>query len=285
MLTELVYRGSAGEVQTYRVDAVEVVLGSADGSDIRLPVEGVSRRHAKIRKEGEDFVIEDLKSGSGTFLNGQQIQPEEKLLHLDVVALGKTAELIFIQRPEASDAAPEPAIGIESVRLESLMDPARYEIHPGELTLGRSPACNIVLESTAISQFHARIDRTREDVILRDLGSKNGTYLNDERVGVAFLEDGDQISLARAETFRIRIMKAQLARSAPVLRGEYPAAPRSRSSREVSFATGATAHGGQSLLSRGDVQVFPQEWKTRLLSGDVQFDEVGPSPTEGGEAE
>jgi pSer/pThr/pTyr-binding forkhead associated (FHA) protein len=53
----------------------------------------------------------------------------------------------------------------------------------GDITVGRSSACTVVLEDdTFASSVHARIYHDDEDLWLEDLGSRNGTYINDERI-------------------------------------------------------------------------------------------------------
>jgi pSer/pThr/pTyr-binding forkhead associated (FHA) protein len=53
----------------------------------------------------------------------------------------------------------------------------------GECTLGRSPSCTVVLEGdTFASSVHARFFHDDEDLWLEDLGSRNGTYINGERI-------------------------------------------------------------------------------------------------------
>ncbi|MCL4170595.1 UNVERIFIED_CONTAM: hypothetical protein GTU68_056501 [Idotea baltica] len=51
-----------------------------------------------------------------------------------------------------------------------------------ELTVGRSAGCTITLDDTYVSQIHARVTRADTGVVLEDLGSTNGTYLNRQRV-------------------------------------------------------------------------------------------------------
>lgn len=65
------------------------------------------------------------------------------------------------------------------------------------LTLGRDPGNHIVLEDQYISGRHARIERrsTGGGFVLRDLRSRNGTYLNGARVVEALLNDGDRLRL------------------------------------------------------------------------------------------
>jgi serine phosphatase RsbU (regulator of sigma subunit) len=60
--------------------------------------------------------------------------------------------------------------------------PLRYELKPGVQTLGRSSACEIVLPDPAVSKQHAEIEMSGSAIVVRDLGSRNGTYVNDEQV-------------------------------------------------------------------------------------------------------
>lgn len=52
----------------------------------------------------------------------------------------------------------------------------------GSLTIGRAAGCEITLDDTFISQLHARVSMSESGVVVEDLGSTNGTYLNRRRV-------------------------------------------------------------------------------------------------------
>lgn len=62
-------------------------------------------------------------------------------------------------------------------------------------SLGRHPKCDVVLDSPAVSRRHAQVVRSQKGWLLQDLGSRNGTFLNDKRIERAYLSPGDQINI------------------------------------------------------------------------------------------
>lgn len=72
----------------------------------------------------------------------------------------------------------------------------------GTTFLGRDPLCDVQVDDVRASRRHARIDRSGDKYIVRDLGSMNGTFVNGARLlGEKQLKDGDVISIG---TVRIR---------------------------------------------------------------------------------
>jgi diguanylate cyclase (GGDEF)-like protein len=63
--------------------------------------------------------------------------------------------------------------------------------------IGRSSKCDVQLDQESVSRNHARISRQRAHYVIRDLGSTNGTYVNDELVDEVVLRDGDQLKIGR----------------------------------------------------------------------------------------
>jgi predicted component of type VI protein secretion system len=64
-------------------------------------------------------------------------------------------------------------------------------------TIGREPGNDVIVENLLVSGYHARIDPAGKDYILTDLQSKNGTFVNGERVTSAKLRDGDHILIGK----------------------------------------------------------------------------------------
>lgn len=233
----LLCRARPGLTLTFDLRADQSVLGRDSSLPVAVPLDGVSRQHARISWDGHEFWLEDLKSTNGTLLNGHGLV-RERLRHLDVITLGRTADLIFVLRAGERGVVSQQGI-VRAALAPEASDALPHEIGVGEATLGRSSVCNIVAESGAVSKVHARIERTADQLILEDLGSSNGTFVNGKRVMTAVLRDGDVILLAGVESFRVRIEMGQ-----------------------VSFTSGVRRR--VAVPEAGEKPRFSPDWKTRF---------------------
>ena len=92
MLTVLV-GPNPGAIMT--VEADPIVLGRGQEATYRLEDEGLSRAHARVVREGEQFFVEDLGSTNGTFVNGYRITQKRPLRDGDRIQVGKNTILKF----------------------------------------------------------------------------------------------------------------------------------------------------------------------------------------------
>jgi pSer/pThr/pTyr-binding forkhead associated (FHA) protein len=73
-----------------------------------------------------------------------------------------------------------------------------HQLDGEQLQIGRADACQVKLSDTYVSQFHARIYRRDEGWYVEDLGSTNGTYLNQRRItSPAELRAGDRLRIGK----------------------------------------------------------------------------------------
>ena len=76
----------------------------------------------------------------------------------------------------------------------------------GEHVLGRDPSLTLSFDSTSVSRRHARLQIAGNEAVLEDLASKNGTYVNDQRVTAAVrLSNRDEIRLGSVR-LRLRVL-------------------------------------------------------------------------------
>jgi DNA-binding winged helix-turn-helix (wHTH) protein len=87
-----------------------------------------------------------------------------------------------------------------------IVDERNTRLAPGENLLGRDPDATVWFDRRGVSRFHARITVTADKATIEDLGSTNGTWVNDQRISQPMpLGDGDAIRLGPIQaTFRVR---------------------------------------------------------------------------------
>jgi hypothetical protein len=76
-------------IRSWPLAAAELTIGRAEQSDIPLADPGVSRNHARVVREGDDFIVEDLRSTNGTEVNGQPIR-RRRLANGDLLKLASS---------------------------------------------------------------------------------------------------------------------------------------------------------------------------------------------------
>jgi hypothetical protein len=82
-----------GHQDAYPMDKASVSLGRSLDNDVVLEDSRVSRHHARVRREGKGFVLEDLGSANGTWVNGKAVT-RARMADGDVLSLGGL-ELVF----------------------------------------------------------------------------------------------------------------------------------------------------------------------------------------------
>jgi hypothetical protein len=92
--------------KTFSLDEPTLVLGRHPRSPIVIDHPEVSRRHARLRREEEGWVIEDLNSLNGTFVNGQRLTTPHKLSPGDRVGLSEAVTLTFGQELASQASIP-----------------------------------------------------------------------------------------------------------------------------------------------------------------------------------
>jgi pSer/pThr/pTyr-binding forkhead associated (FHA) protein len=143
------------------------IIGSSVDSDIVVNSPYVSRRHCRFSKGPQGFVIEDLNSRNGTYVNGRRISVPTSVVRGDQITFGLTVPLPWPKLESPSEVG-------QGIRV---------------LRIGRSSNNEVVIQDETVSLHHAELYIDNENMILKDMGSTNGTFLNNspERISSATL--------------------------------------------------------------------------------------------------
>lgn len=92
--------GSGGPVlgREFMLDEPIVTIGRRDENNVVIKDPTVSRKHAEIRREGDEYLIVDKNSTSGVMVNGQAISGEQRLQDGDRIGIG-TSAVFLVQLP------------------------------------------------------------------------------------------------------------------------------------------------------------------------------------------
>ncbi len=163
----------------------------AEGADLLVPPDWnvISRCHAVLRRDGEDYIIYDgdgkqNPSANGIFINHTRITLSEgyRLRDRAELEIGQNPNnkirLQYINPSHPRSSPPSPSLRSISLRNKSVL-------------IGRDPNANLQLDAPTVSRRHATIDTDkRGNYILHD-GSTNGVFVNGQKVqGSMALQDG-----------------------------------------------------------------------------------------------
>ena len=152
-----------------------VLIGRDPRCDINLADERVSREHLELHAGPDGWVMADLSSLNGTWINGSA--QSRALLKPDADIVVRVGDL---DGPEVF------------LRCETTEAPA---ITGRTIVIGRDLGCDVVVDDPLASRRHAVIEDGPQ-AVLRDLDSFNGTYRNGQRItGSVAVQDGDQIGV------------------------------------------------------------------------------------------
>lgn len=188
----------------------EYSLGRAEDNAVRLTERNISRKHAVLKRNGTGWVVEDLNSYNGCYVNGVRVSGTHKLEHGDLVQLGDyrleiTDEAVPTATAASSKAATMPAAPRSQIllgqpdRLVMLVGPTpgvEYPLIGERLVIGRGEECNVVINHGSVSRVHAEIHPLgdgRYEILDRE--SANGVRVNGVDLERGILDARDIIEL------------------------------------------------------------------------------------------
>jgi len=227
-----------GEHEPVELKDGETLVGAAPECQVMLAAPGVAARHCALRVRGEQAQVRPLDGGAVVVLNGKQIAADSPVKAGDLLLFAKIGcRVVATEKaappPVRKPPPPSPAdddngrtrirAALPKFVMRGVSGPTFGKTFGvvGALTLGRSAECDISIATDEISRHHAKLQVVPDGVMVEDLGSANGTFVNGLRVhGPTLMKPGDEL---RLDTVRFMLVSPdQMQASAPSPRSEAP---------------------------------------------------------------
>lgn len=236
-----------GEHAPVELDSGRAVLGSAADADIIVMAPGIAPRHVEIEFAGTTAKLTVSHPENLVTVNGKAVSTTIELKPGDLVTFA-AVRVRAVAVEKASNAPPprpreadvdddgrtKVRVALPKYVLRGVSGVTFGKIYPLQtsVVIGRQSECEIPIPSEEVSRRHAELRVTPDGVMVEDLGSSNGTYVNDRRITRQLMKAGDEL---RLDTIRFLLL-APGQEMGQAARSEAPAAapaarPAAKSSR------------------------------------------------------
>lgn len=186
----------------------EYTLGRGEENTVRLTERNISRRHARLVKQGGNWFLVDLGSYNGCFVNGIRAGESHPVGPRDLIQLGDyRLEIITDETPTqvAADVRndtlnsgiPGPLSTSSKDRFVMVVGPTpgrEYVLTDGRQTLGRGDSCDITVNHASVSRVHAEIHYLKDNCYeIIDKKSSNGLRINGVELRQGLVEARDVV--------------------------------------------------------------------------------------------
>lgn len=176
---------------------VEKVLkiGSDPGNNLVINQPDIQAFHAQIIQKDDELYLKNLNPEYIVGVNDKRVNKAVMVKENDLIQLGETRLRIVHPSSEARKGAPSAATESDDWALEtdaSWATQSRFPIK-GNAIIGRDPECDICVPVNHLSRQHARLTPTGGFLLIKDLDSTNGTFLNGEQITQGRAKPGDKV--------------------------------------------------------------------------------------------
>ena len=183
-------------------------IGSAPGAKVKLFAPGVLANHCELQVNGETGMLSPVP-GAALTLNGAPITRSTEVragdviqvadVRVRIVAVDKAGAsavpMVQKRQEEADDGRTRVRSALPKFMLRGVSGATFGKVFPltGVTVIGRNPECDISIPTDEVSRRHAELRPSQDGVMVEDLGSANGTFVNDRRVTRELLKHGDEL--------------------------------------------------------------------------------------------
>ena len=205
--------------KVYPLGREAITVGQDPSNAIQLASADLSEFHAQVANTSSGPRLIHIGLRGSSAVNGEPV--ETRLLQDDdlvqcgaaqfrferitthVPEAGRTAQMsvsatLRARSPTKVLRLPEDASPLALVCIQGKDEGQSWPVGPDTCTIGRSGKADITLAEAAASRLHAEVSRGPQGILLVDLESRNGTFVNEQKVRSIGLEVGDVVAIGEA---------------------------------------------------------------------------------------
>lgn len=211
---KLVVTDNGSPLAEYALTKNEISIGRDPANDLVISNPQVSRRHARLQRNGETWQLENLSQSNPVYLRGQPVSgwvplnPGDKFV-LGAIAVELQPSLVTGPRPSLTNINSKDlrdSAATRTISGNSFVTPVlrvayhdtvqEVPLNAGSFTLGRAPENNIVIPISTVSRHHAVLSQSPiGGFVITDQNSTNGLLHKGNRIQERHLVDGDVIRI------------------------------------------------------------------------------------------
>ncbi|WP_444928189.1 FHA domain-containing protein [Microbulbifer sp. TRSA002] len=176
-----------------------VTVGRAQSSDLCIADDSVAKSHLKIAVNGDVLTLHNLSGAARVLLNGQPTGTPCQLKINDQVKVGSRLLQVIDPKVTKLKSGPPKAASNQGVAwaLRANHRAIAGKVFPVKesAVIGRSDECDITFSLSHLSRRHARLEVREGLLFVIDLGSANGTFVNNRKVSESRVRRGDELRL------------------------------------------------------------------------------------------
>lgn len=267
-------------------------IGRASNNSLMIEDNSVEAMHAEIVNQQDQLTLHKKSPKGSVKVNGLEVKASSPLKANDSISIGSIELELIDSQSLSSIPVKQAPWSLHSSA--SWLEQHDYIIDK-KTVIGRDSSCDICLNLDYLSRKHISLEPVNGKLLIEDLNSSNGTFVNGERVQKAELKPGDKIKLD-VLTFEVRgpsaspandphktiirnIPKTQVAPGAPAKQpAQKPAAvsastassrPKAENaaSKDKVIARKRLAAEGKQVWISGDNQLKPKQEKKKKSGG------------------
>ncbi len=194
------------------------MVGSATDAGIVLMAPGIAPHHAEIEFFGVTAKLTLAHPDNSVSVNGKAVTAPIELKPGDLVTFaGVRARAVAVEKASSAppprprevqlddDGRTKVRVALPKYVLRGVSGVTFGKIFPlqSSAVIGRQSECEISIPSEEVSRRHAELRVTPDGIMVEDLGSSNGTYINDRRITRHLMKAGDEL---RLDTIRFLLL-------------------------------------------------------------------------------